>query len=232
MSHHDPTGSMHTLFHMSTVWFRDHLLRVSLHQVSPPFHLIPLLHRFLLFMIPVIHPPFLLILRQPRCCPHHLACPIDLTVLRHSPTPSMPPDGLVFYNKLRPWQLALPCTPLTPMKMLALVPTLRIALLVLSTTGASSSCVVLLSMLVPAWPKNSHYSLTKHYHWRRFLDPADRAILVQRSALFLHGLYRPHSSSMQASRAKIVYVCALAMTFLFQPEPRDNRMIHEFHCWW
>ena len=33
---------------------------------------------------------------------------------------------------------------------------------------------------------------------------------------------------MQASRAKIVYVCALAMTFLFQPEPRDNRMVHEF----
>jgi len=59
---------------------------------------------------------------------------------------------------------------------------------------------------------------------RRSLDPADHALLVQRSALFLHGLYRPHSSS----RAKIVYVCALAMTFLFQPETRDNRMVLEF----
>ena len=29
---------------------------------------------------------------------------------------------------------------------------------------------------------------------RRSLDPADRATLIHRSALFLHGLYRPHSS--------------------------------------
>jgi hypothetical protein len=63
---------------------------------------------------------------------------------------------------------------------------------------------------------------------RRLLDPVKNATLVHRSALFLHGLYRSPSSSMPPSRAQIVYVCALAMTFLFQPEIRDNRMMREF----
>jgi len=63
----------------------------------------------------------------------------------------------------------------------------------------------------------------------RSLDPADHATLVHRSALFLHCLYRTHSSPMPTSRAQIVYVCAIIMTFLFQPEPRDNRIVREFH---
>ena len=67
-----------------------------------------------------------------------------------------------------------------------------------------------------------------HVLRRRSLDPADRATLVQRSTLFLHGLYRTPSSSMPTPRAQMVYVCAVAMTFLFQPELRDQRMMREF----
>ena len=62
----------------------------------------------------------------------------------------------------------------------------------------------------------------------RSLDPTDRATLVHRSALFLHGLYRPHSSLLPPLRTQLVYMCALAMTFLFQPEIRDYRMVREF----
>ena len=65
---------------------------------------------------------------------------------------------------------------------------------------------------------------------RHSLDPADRALLVQRSALFLHGLYRPHSSSMPTSRAKIVYVCALAMTFLWFLNSR-TALVNSVHSW-
>jgi len=50
----------------------------------------------------VIRPLFLSILRQHRRCPHHLECPIALTVLRRLLTLSMPLDGLLFYRKLRP----------------------------------------------------------------------------------------------------------------------------------
>jgi hypothetical protein len=106
---------------------------------------------------------------------------------------------------------------------------LRIVLLVLSTTwcflqlcGVAIDVGTCLAEVLPL-SVDQALSLTPVSR-RRSLDPADHALLVQRSALFLHGLYRPHSSS----RAKIVYVCALAMTFLFQPETRDNRMVLEF----
>ena len=66
------------------------------------------------------------------------------------------------------------------------------------------------------------------YDVARWINPADRATLVHRSFLFLNGLYRTPSSSTPTSRAQMVYVCALAMTFLFQPELRDQRMVREF----
>ena len=191
------------------------------------------MHHFLFLLILRQHHHLLLILRQQWRCLHHLVCSIDLTALRHSPIPSMASDGLVFYSTPRPRLLALPYQPMTLLITMELVHTLSLVLPVLSTIGVSSQlCGVAIDVgtsLAEVLPLSVDQAFSlSHVLRRRSLDPADRATLVHRSTLFLNGLYRTPSSSMPTSRAQMVYVCALAMTFLFQPELRDQRMVREF----
>jgi len=45
---------------------------------------------------------------------------------------------------------------------------------------------------------------------------------------FLTGLYHERDPLIPLRRANVVYVCALAMTLLYQPDPSDNRLLHQF----
>ena len=136
------------------------------------------MHHFLFLLILRQLHHLLLILRQQWRCLHHLVCPIDLTSLRHSPTPSMASDGLVFYSMPRPRLLALPSQPMTLLITMELVHTPILVLPVPSTTGVSSSCVEWLSMLVPAWQKSYQYLLTKHFLYHMYYDVVRWILLI------------------------------------------------------
>ena len=62
------------------------------------------------------------------------------------------------------------------------------------------------------------------------LPAEDNSHLVDIANLFLQGLYRPQDVLIPVLRAKMVYVCAIAMTYLYQPTP-DSRMLQEFHMY-
>ena len=51
--------------------------------------------------------------------------------------------------------------------------------------------------------------------------------LSQRGIRFLQGLYTDNDA-LKSNRASMVYICAIAMNFLFQPEGRDDRMLQGF----
>lgn len=93
----------------------------------------------------------------------------------------------------------------------------------LQLCGVAHDVCISLHQAFPLSPSFEQVLLRSPVSRRRPLDPAARPALVNRSTMFLHGLH--HAST---SRAPVVYMCAIAMTFLFQPDMQDHRMLREF----
>jgi len=62
----------------------------------------------------------------------------------------------------------------------------------------------------------------------RPLTTAERQRLNHSALWFLTGLYQERDPLIPYQPARIVYVCALAMSLLYQPDPSNARMLHSF----
>jgi hypothetical protein len=62
----------------------------------------------------------------------------------------------------------------------------------------------------------------------RPLTSAERQRLNHSALWFLTGLYQERDPLIPYQPARVVYVCALAMSLLYQPDPSNARMLHSF----
>jgi hypothetical protein len=62
----------------------------------------------------------------------------------------------------------------------------------------------------------------------RPLTPEVRQQLNHSALWFLTGLYQDRDPLIPHQQARVVYVCALAMTLLYQPDPSNTRMLDTF----
>jgi len=60
------------------------------------------------------------------------------------------------------------------------------------------------------------------------LNDRDKLMLAHSASWFLVGFYRDRDPLIPSQRAGAVYLCALAMTLLYQPDQSDSRMLHHF----
>ncbi len=77
---------------------------------------------------------------------------------------------------------------------------------------------------------DSRTSCDAHYTLHRHLQAENRLRLATIATLFLTGIYRRRDALIPVTRAKMVYLCAVAMTFLYQPT-EDSRMLQEFRTY-
>ena len=60
------------------------------------------------------------------------------------------------------------------------------------------------------------------------LSDRDKLLLAHSATWFLTGFYRDRDPLILHQRASVVYLCALAMTLLYQPDPSDSRLLNHF----